>query len=139
MTETIDNHVQAILEGRPLTGAGLEWLQGGFLDHIETGKPLQKCLELKRRNFLITTRDYHLIRALAQINPVYSNRRKIAVLQDEINMFFKIWPGCKDLDNPNPRWSRLWQEIFLALRCRVGIPDTRMIEKIAKSNDQSIS
>jgi len=139
MTEAIDSHVQDILEGRPLTGAGLEWLQGGFLGHLATGEPLQKCLELKRRNFLITSRNHHLMRALAQINPAFSIRRRIAVLQNEINMLFKIWFECEGLTKPDPRWSRLKQEIFLALRCRVGIPDTRQLENIAKSNDQSIS
>ncbi len=139
MTKPIDRHVQAILEGRPLSSGGLEWLQDGFLVHIKTGVALHKCLGLKRRSYMITIRNHHLMRALAQINPDYSNRRRIGILQDEINMLFKIWLECEALTKPDPRWSCLRQEIFLALRCHVGIPDIRQLENIAKSNSDSIS
>jgi len=144
MTDVNNNttYIQELLTpaNLPLTTGTREWLREGILQHLKTGESLQKSLGLKRRHYMLSVRNHHLMNAYSHINNKYSDKRKASELLHEINQCYKIFRNDPCDGEPNPRWSQLRQEIYYAVRCNVGMPGCdRQIENIAKSFGHLVS
>ncbi len=134
MSEATDNYIQTILSGQPLPSGGLAWLQCGFLDHMATGQPLHKGLGLNRGAYMMNIRNHHLMNALQEINSRHSESRRAEILIGKIEAL-TMAESYQDMDTPDPRWSRLRQEIFSALKCNIRMPTSaKQILNIWKFN-----
>lgn len=120
-----------------ITPATISWLRAGMLAYLETGDPLQKCLNINRRQFLLSKRNKHLCNAFDCLDSHRSVRYRCQTLLKMINEFmFNTLRGYSG-EGPDSEWPLIEVEIFYALRCRLGYPDLRMLEIIIQNNVKS--
>lgn len=89
------------------------------------GRPLERHLGLDRLAHRLAVRNHHLRRAYDRMDPALSRRGRRLVLAAEIRRFAAAaWPQLKDLTAPDPSWSALRRELWLAFKVGGAVPAT---------------
>ncbi len=125
-----NEHLTEILSSSDqLSAATREWLRNGFIEHIETGSPLQQCLDINRHTFLLKKRNFHLIKAFYYLEENLSINYRCKLLLMAIDNFMLTYSKHKS-SGADPLWSDVEVEIFNVLSCRESYPGLRMLIKI---------
>lgn len=107
-----------------------EWVRAGALAWLETGDDLHQCLDLDRAGHVRAVRDYHLIRAWLALDGPAGWQRAL-LLTDEIRAFAsRAWPRLQSQDKPDPAWSALRRELWLAFNASRGCKFPQTPERI---------
>lgn len=100
-----------------------EWLRDGLMQYLKNGTSLHTCLGINRHRHLLAVRDAHLVSAWHETNSRNSNSCRSLKLLDEIKKFKQAWPFMEK-EKPDPKWSRLRNELFFAFQAYPTMPTT---------------
>jgi len=115
-----NRHIYALLN-REHTSETIEWLLGGFEEHIATGVALEKCLSINRRGFLLEQRNRHIRNAWHMLSTDLSENQRATHLLKEIEFFYEVM-RLHTLSYPDSTWPALQTEIYYALKISIGVP-----------------